>query len=678
MIARAAVLLLLLSQFALAQTPAKHVPTIDELLTIETIGGGAQISPDGNWVAYTVNGTDFKSDTYPSQVWLANVTTGEKYQLTGGTKSSSSPRWSPDGKWLGFLSNRIEDKNQVFAIRPTGGEALQITKHETGVNTFAWSPDGKTIAYSATEPAAQTMKDRNDRYAPYQVVRRDYEFVYLWTVDVAESMKAAGPGKQRTTGKDYNVSSFSWAPDSTRIAFSATINPDLIQGNTSDVYLLNVSDNVVRKIVALPGSDSNPNWSPDSTMLVFRSVLGNTTFGINSRLAVMAVDGGTPRSITQEFDEEPSFVAWNRDGIYFAGSQKTASHLFRVDPASAKVTRMTSPDNLMASGFSFTSDGSTIAFTSNSPTALNEVYVSKLDGFSPRVLTNMTSQVKDFTLATREVISWKSQDGATIEGILIKPADFDPAKKYALLTVIHGGPTGVDLPGLLSGDTRYYPADIWAARGALVLKVNYRGSAAYGEAFRRLNHKNLGVGDAWDVLSGVDNLVAKGWVDPKKIGCMGWSQGGYISAFLTTNSTKFAAISVGAGISDWATYYYNTDITQFTLNYLGDNPVNDPEIYRKTSPISNVKAAKTPTLIQHGELDRRVPIANGYELRQALEDRKVPVEMVVYKGFGHGITKPKSMRAVMEHNLAWFNHYIFGDAVPDFVTPDPVKKKTSN
>jgi len=261
---------------------------------------------------------------------------------------------------------------------------------------------------------------------------------------------------------------------------------------------------------------------------------------------------------------------------------------------------------------------------------------------------------------------------------LIKPADFDPAKKYALLTVIHGGPTGVDVPGLLSGDTRYYPADIWAARGALVLKVNYRGSAAYGEAFRRLNIKNLGVGDAWDVLSGVDNLVAKGWVDPKKIGSMGWSQGGYISAFLTTNSTKFAAISVGAGISDWATYYYNTDITQFTLNYLGDNPVNDPEIYRKTSPISNVKAAKTPTLIQHGELDRRVPIANGYELRQALEDRKVPVEMVVYKGFGHGITKPKSMRAVMEHNLAWFNHYIFGDAAPDFVTPDPVKKKTSN
>jgi dipeptidyl aminopeptidase/acylaminoacyl peptidase len=180
----------------------------------------------------------------------------------------------------------------------------------------------------------------------------------------------------------------------------------------------------------------------------------------------------------------------------------------------------------------------------------------------------------------------------------------------------------VDRPVLLQPDARYYPSDIWAARGALILKVNYRGSAGYGEKFRRLNERNLGVGDAWDVLSGVDALVSRGWVDPARVGCMGWSQGGYISAFLTTSTTRFAAISDGAGISDWATYYYNTDITPFTINYLGANPVEDPEIYGKTSPITYVKTASTPTLIQHGENDRRVPIANAYELRQALEDRR--------------------------------------------------------
>jgi dipeptidyl aminopeptidase/acylaminoacyl peptidase len=156
---------------------------------------------------------------------------------------------------------------------------------------------------------------------------------------------------------------------------------------------------------------------------------------------------------------------------------------------------------------------------------------------------------------------------------------------------------------------------------------------------------------------------------------MGWSQGGYISAFLTTSTTRCKAVSVGAGISNWATYYYNTDITQFTLNYLGDDPADDPEIYRKTSPMTYVKQARTPTLIQHGENDRRVPIPNAYELRQGLEDRGVPVEMAVYKGFGHGITKPRAMRAVMTHNLEWFNHHLWGEAAPDFTTPKLPKKE---
>lgn len=280
----------------------------------------------------------------------------------------------------------------------------------------------------------------------------------------------------------------------------------------------------------------------------------------------------------------------------------------------------------------------------------------------------MTAQVKGQTLASREVITWKSTDGTPIDGILIKPANFDPAKKYPLLCIIHGGPTGIDMPSMI--DTRYYPSDLWAARGAVLLKVNYRGSAGYGEAFRQLNVRNLGVGDAWDVLSGVDHLVKQGFIDEKKMGCMGWSQGGYISAFLTTTTRRFAAISVGAGISNWATYYYNTDITPFTRMYLNDDPAGDPCIYRKTSPMTYIRQAATPTLIQHGEFDRRVPIPNGYELRQGLEDQKVPVEMVVYKGYGHGITKPKSMRAVMRHNLDWFNHYLFGDPLPDFTRPE--------
>jgi dipeptidyl aminopeptidase/acylaminoacyl peptidase len=231
----------------------------------------------------------------------------------------------------------------------------------------------------------------------------------------------------------------------------------------------------------------------------------------------------------------------------------------------------------------------------------------------------------------------------------------------------------VDQP--VVGPDRYYPIERFVAKGALVLRPNYRGSAGYGEKFRALNVRNLGVGDYADVISGVDALIAKGSVDKERVGAMGWSQGGYISAFITASSDRFKAVSVGAGISDWMTYYANTDITPFTQQYLHGTPWDDPEIYRKTSPITYVAKAKTPTLIQHGENDRRVPIPNAYELRQALEDRGVPVKMVVYKGFGHGINKPKQQRAVMEENEKWFAQYIWGEKPAPLTAPPTTEKK---
>lgn len=664
--------------FVSTATAQSHVPTLDELITLKSING-TQISPDGKWVAYTVNYGDFKQDAFVTQIWVANTGTGKSLQLTRGEKSSSAPRWSPDGQWLAFLSNRSEDKNQIFVIDPNGGEAQQLTKSETAINNFAWSEDGKTIAYSATEPPSQPLKDRKEYYGDYDVVHAGYNYVHLWTLDVAEAMKAPIAGKQRTKKKDFSVDSFSWSPDGSTIAFSATVNPDLIQGETADIYLLKLSDDSVKKIVDQPGPDSGPRFSPDGKQIVFSTAMGaKHYFMTNGRLAIVGIDGGKPKSITDSFDENPALIEWNRNGIYFGGFQKINSHLFRVDPASGKIARVSQPDNLMSGSYSFTRNADQIAFTVASPMSMNEVFVSDMQKFAPRKLTDFNEQTKPFTLATREMISWQSQDGTTIEGVLIKPANFDPAKKYPLLCIIHGGPTAIDRPVLLTPDARYYPADIWAARGALILKVNYRGSGGYGEKFRKLNVGNLGVGDAWDVLSGIDFLIAKGWVDKNKVGCMGWSQGGYISAFLTASSDRFVAISVGAGISNWATYYYNTDITPFTINYLGTDPAEDPAIYLKTSPMNYIKKARTPTLIQHGELDRRVPIANGYELRQGLEDRGVKVEMVVYKGFGHNINKPKSMRAVMQHNLSWFNHYIWGDPMPDFTAPEVPKKDTKD
>lgn len=659
---------------AKAGEPGRRVPTVDDLISIKSVGG-VSIAPEGKRVAYTISETDFKRDAFITHIWVADSATGKKIQLTRGDKSCSNPHWSPDGQWLAFTSDRGGDKSQIYAIAPDGGEAMLLTKSETGVGSFAWSPDGKTIAFISTASNKDAAKNRKEQLGDFEIVRKEYNHSHVWTIDAAEAMKTPQAGQERTKGKEFSVGGFSWSPDSTKIALSATVNPDFIQGGTADIYVLDLKANATKKIVSQPGPDTNPRWSPDGTRIAFQSAMGKKLFyHTNARLAVVPAEGGPPRSISGEFDENPFLIDWKADGIYFAALQKTASHVFRIDLDSGKFSRLTSPDSLMAGAVSLSHDGRTIAFTASSPTSLSEVFVSDVQNFAPRKLTDMTEQTKPFFLGTSEIISWKSQDGTTIEGVLTKPANWSPEKKRPLLCVIHGGPTGIDRPTLLHG-TRYYPIDIWAGRGAMVLRVNYRGSAGYGEKFRQLNIRNLGVGDAWDVLSGVDHLIKQGWVDPAKVGCMGWSQGGYISAFLTASSDRFCAISVGAGISNWATYYYNTDITPFTIQYLGKDPIVDPAIYQKTSPMSYIQKARTPTLIQHGENDRRVPIANAYELRQGLEDRGVKVEMIVYRGYGHGITKPRSMRAVMQHNLAWFNHYIWGDVLPDFANPALPKKQ---
>src|SRR2546423_6857693 len=263
-----------------------RVPTLDDLLTLKSIGA-TQISPDGKWVAYGVGYGDFKQDTFVNQIWLVPTDTGKAFQLTRGDKSSTNPRWSPDGQWLAFLSNRVEDKNQIFLINPTGGEAQQLTKSETAISNFAWSEDGKTIAYTAAEPTAQPLKDRKDYYGDYDVVRERYSYVHLWTLDVAEAMKAPIVGKQRTKKTDFSIDSFSWSPDGSMIAFSATLNPDLIQGITADIYLLNLKDNSMKKIVDQPGPDNNPRFSPDGKQIVFSSAMGEKLFfASNSKLAI--------------------------------------------------------------------------------------------------------------------------------------------------------------------------------------------------------------------------------------------------------------------------------------------------------------------------------------------------------------------------------------------------------
>jgi dipeptidyl aminopeptidase/acylaminoacyl peptidase len=461
---------------------------------------------------------------------------------------------------------------------------------------------------------------------------------------------------------NYTVTNFLWSPDGTKIAFNHQPDPFITSFIKSDISILDVATKKVTPLVTNKSSDGLEAWSPDGQWILYSSFLNDTTsnFYKNDKLFRIKLDGSENTQLAKSFDENLGSLVWNPQGIFGIAYQKTVRRIFFIDPDNGKFKPIfTSPARIY--GMSFTGDGEVVAFSGAEDNSLTEIYTSPIKAIAQKKLTNFTEQLSGWATADSEVISWKSKDGATIEGILSKPKDYDPKKKYPLLVIIHGGPTGISTPSPVA--TYVYPLNQWVNKGALILQPNYRGSAGYGEAFRSLNVENLGVGDAWDVLSGVESLEKKGMIDSNKIGCMGWSQGGYISAFLTTNSDKFKAISVGAGISNWVTYYVNTDIHPFTRQYLKATPWADMGIYLKTSPMTNINNAKTPTLIQHGEFDKRVPIPNAYELYQGLQDVGVETKLVVYKGFGHGITKPKERLAAVWHNWQWFGKYIWGEEI---------------
>jgi dipeptidyl aminopeptidase/acylaminoacyl peptidase len=675
-----AVLLLASLSCALAQTAAsKRTPTIDQSLEMRSVSA-PQMAPDGRHVVYAETRTNWEADAFETDLWLADGSTGEVRLLTVAAKSSTDAAWSPDGRWIAFLSDRLApmkdspaDKKQVYVMPADGGEAQQLTKMENGVNAFEWAPDSKRIALSAQAPETKAMKDRKDTFGDYHVIHADYQMVHLWLVDVPQTdaagrTPAPADPKLLTPGEAFSVDSFSWSPDGMRIAFSATRDPDLISGFSSKIYTLTVADQSVKKIVDTPSPNANPKWSPDGKQIAYETANGSENFFYTDRrIAVVPSDGGPPRVLTMDFDEDPTLLRWGPDGIYFSALNKTTSALYRLDGQTGTAKKIQMPGSELATAFTFSKDFTHVAYRGAGANRYAEIYAAALAGGSPVQLTHAGEQLKDFDTARREVVQWKSGDGTVVEGVLIKPVDFDPKKQYPLLVVIHGGPTGIDMPAIAAD--RYYPVERWVARGALVLHPNYRGSAGYGEKFRSLNVRNLGVGDYADVISGVDSLIAQGFVDRDRVAAMGWSEGGYISAFITCSSDRFKAVSVGAGISDWMTYYANTDITPFTRQYLHATPWDDPAIYAKTSPITYVAKAKTPTLIQQGSADKRVPVADSFELRQALEDKGVPVKMVLYDGFGHPINKPKQQRAVMEENENWFNHYIWGDPLAPSLTP---------
>ena len=617
-----------------------------------------RLSPHARRVLYLADEVDWDENSYRNQAWVVDVNSGVNKQLTFDEDGVGSLRWSPDGRYISFTAKRGEEaKTQVWIMPSNGGEARALTSSPTGVNSYRWCPGSEAVAYTDTDDVKEKQEERAEVYGEFVFFEEELNPRRLRIQKLEE-----GEPLTVVSREDLHVGSFEWSPDADAIAFSASPRALLKSSIDSDIFVVELDSGDIRPLVQQPGPDSGPVWSPDGGSIAFVTASGQRekAYFRNSRIGVVPSEGGETRILNSDFDEDARVLGWFDYGIYFSAMTGIGSQLFSCSEG-GEIEQLTEGIDRNHSSFSFCVEGRNAAFLRSDAESFPEIFFSGLDDYDPVQLTDKGDQLDGYNLAEKQMVTWNSKDGTEINGVLVTPDDFNPSRKYPLFVVIHGGPTGISRPARFVRSNRYYPIEQFCARGAVVLMPNYRGSAGFGEAFRSLNYRNLGVGDYWDVISGVDSLIERGFVDPEKVCSMGWSQGGYISAFITTFSDRFCAVSVGAGISDWVDYYYRTDITPFCPQYLGDNPWEDPDIYAKTSPMTYITKAQTPTLIQHGSNDARVPINNAYKLYRGLSDMDVKVRFAIYQGFGHGISKPREQLAVLTHNWRWFSHWIWGD-----------------
>jgi dipeptidyl aminopeptidase/acylaminoacyl peptidase len=636
--------------------------TIDDLMRIKNIEE-ARISPDGHSVLYVISEANVEKNVYERDIWLIETDGRKALKLTNGPGRDDTPRWSPDGKEIAFISDR-DGNSQIWLIKPAGGEARKLTESEGGVGAFFWSPDGKQIAYLLADQETEAEEKRREEAGDLIVVDGKPKMVHIHLIEVA-TKKA-----WKLTEGDFSVDSLSWAPDGKSIVFSARPSPSVPDLFNTDIYTVDVQTAKIRRIVERDGADASPVWSPDGKMIAFVSNDGRNEWIADWYICLVAPEGGPPRNISKSYDEFISSCFWSSDSqtLYFRGNRGVTSQLYAVSAASGAI-RQVSRGQCAHRSFSFSRDSTRVAFLVSTSATPSEVYVSSLRDFSPNRLTWTNPLVDQLDLGVTEVVRWKSYDGLQIEGLLIKPVDFREGKRFPLLTYVHGGPSGKfgksfspQIGGSSPIQGESYPLHVLAGQGFGIFLPNPRGSYGYGEKFRMANVRDWGHGDYLDILSGIDHLIDKGLVDPDRLGIMGRSYGGYMTAWIITQTDRFKAASLGAGMSNLISFYGQTDIPGYMEYYFGGDPWKERKDYTKRSPITHAPKVRTPTLIIHGENDARVPLPQAWEFYRALKKNKIAVEFIIYPRQGHSIREPKFQMDDMRRNLEWFSRWLGGSA----------------
>ena len=656
---------LFLASFLLAASVAAQPLTIEDYATMPTLAS-PRLSPDGSRVAYLVTSADLERSVYVSQIHLVNADGSNAVQLTRGSASATVPRWSPDGSRIAFLSDREGGRNAIWLIGASGGEAEKLTSQTLAVRRFEWSPDGKSIAFTTADSPAPDEEKRIKEHDDARVVDEARGQIHLHVIDLRSRQV------RRLTRGAFSVAGFAWSPDGETIAVQRSNADSLDDYYHADLYLLSArGDAAMRPLVVRAGVDVSPQFSPDGKSIGFLSSGGVFDWLREAELYTVPVTGGTPRLVSGAYGRTPDAFFFSGDGntIWMNGPWNSTSQLFRVGRDGGAFRDVSHVDGVISEADVRNGQA---AFVYQTLTAPPEIFVSALDQFRPRQLTHLNDALRNRTLGDTKLIRWKNpKDGLEIEGFVTLPPGYIAGRRYPTLTFVHGGPASRFDQAFLGYLGVLYAPQVLASRGFVVLRPNPRGTGGYGQPFRAGNLGDWGGMDWLDINAGLDKLLADGVADPQRLGIMGWSYGGFMTAWAAGHSDRFKAISIGAPVVDLLSFHGTTDIREFIPNYFpgtqAPSSSSDPaalesmrhapmslELLRERSPLWHLKKTAAKVLIQHGEADDRVPLSQGTMLYRALQEMGVDATMVTYPRQPHVPREPRLRMDVMRRNLELF------------------------
>jgi len=649
--------------------------TIDDEMKLRAIVD-VRISPDGARVAYVVSTPVLPKNEHEGALFVVPADGGAPLALGSSVRIFNTPvprpqlRWSPDGAAVSLVGFDAERRPQVFAIPVSRGDPRMLTSAPEGVFGYEWSPDATEIAYLTRDPmSSDEVRQRQDRSF---VIRADAADRPTRLVVQPVSGTAGGRTAEMLTPPTHYVDALSWSPDGGEIAYSAAPRSGFSAPYETRIYAIPAKGGTPRTIVDRAGMNTGPRYSPDGRSIAFISTDGRADIMTPRSLTVASSHGAsTPRVFLMDdawvndyvwAPDSQSLYTQANDGTFARRDRMFEQPIVRVSLADGRAERV-SAGPTVAFYLGLSADGRRLAYKSVEPRTMGDVAVMDVASGRATTITETNPEIRDIARGTLKPVSWKSFDGMEIWGLLLTPPDMPTGRRLPLLTYVHGGPGGGFTYGLfpqfMTGVSQVdpYPTATFASHGFAVLFPMPRGGAGYGEAGQRAIVNTWGESDYKDIMAGVDKLVADGIADPDRLGVMGASYGGYMTNWIVTQTGRFKAASAGASLSDLPDQYYLSEGGQFMVDYF-QLPWQNPSSYTAHSPLTHAQKVTTPLLIQHGEVDPRVPISNAWKFYRALKAMGKTVELDIYPRGGHVLREPMQQREQMRRNLEWFTRWI--------------------